>query len=136
MLTAKDAETPVRCALVSFKARDGVLNAEHLLIDTEPVLITGTGTVDLEPETFDLTLHGQPKKVRLVHVRSPVYVRGQLLHPSFGMNKGRVLAQTGGAAALGIAFTPLAAALALVDPGLAKDADCSALIEQGRGATR
>lgn len=135
MLTDKDAETPVRCALVSFKAHDGVLYGEHLLIDTEPVLITGTGAVDLEPETFDLTLHGQPKKVRLVHVRSPVYVRGQLLHPSFGVNKGRVLAQTAGAAALGIALTPLAAALALVDPGLAKDADCSALIEQGRDKT-
>jgi uncharacterized protein involved in outer membrane biogenesis len=135
MLTAKDAETPVRCALVSFKARDGVLNTEHLLIDTEPVLITGTGAVDLEPETLDLTLHGQSKKVRLVHVRSPVYVRGQILHPSFGMNKGSVVAQAGGAAVLGIALTPLAAALALVDPGLAKDADCGALIEQGRSGT-
>jgi uncharacterized protein involved in outer membrane biogenesis len=73
--------------------------------------------------------------MRLVHVRSPLYVRGQILHPSFGMNKGRVLAQTGGAAALGIALTPLAAALALVDPGLAKDANCAALTAEGRAST-
>jgi uncharacterized protein involved in outer membrane biogenesis len=135
MLTARNSETPVRCALLSFKAREGVLNAEHLLIDTEPVLITGSGSINLESETFDLTLQGQPKKMRLVHVRSPLYVRGQILHPSFGMNKGRVLAQTGGAAALGIALTPLAAALALVDPGLAKDANCAALTAEGRAST-
>jgi len=56
-------------------------------------------------------------------------VHGSLAHPSFSLDKGRLAAQTTGAAALGIAFTPLAAVLALVDPGLAKDADCSALRE-------
>jgi uncharacterized protein (DUF2342 family) len=34
------------------------------------------------------------------------------------------------AAALGIALTPLAAVLACVDPGLAKDAHCAALLAE------
>ena len=131
MLSDKDAATPVRCALASFQARSGTLNAAHLVIDTEPVLITGVGSVDLDSEAVDLTLRGAPKHVRLVRMRSPVYVRGSITHPSLGVNPGRLLAQAGEAAALGIALTPLAAALALVDPGLAQDADCSALVQQG-----
>ena len=136
MLARNDEETPVRCAVASFQAREGTLSAQHFIIDTESVLITGTGSLDLDSEALDLTLRGQPKKVRLVRVRSPLYVRGVLAHPSFSMSTGRVVAQTGGAVALGIAFTPIAAVLALVDPGLAKDADCSALRQQVRADFR
>ena len=38
----------------------------------------------------------------------------------------------GGALALGVLLTPVAAMLAFVDPGLAKDADCTALLAQAR----
>jgi uncharacterized protein involved in outer membrane biogenesis len=40
--------------------------------------------------------------------------------------------QAGGAIALGMLLTPVAAMLAFVDPGLAKDADCAALLAQAR----
>ena len=125
---AKDEDaTPVRCAVASFHAQGGTFNAQHFLIDTEPVLITGRGSIQMDSEALDLTLLGQSKKLRLAHVRSPVFVRGSLKHPSFAIDKARVAAQTTGAVALGIALTPLAAVLALVDPGLAKHADCLAL---------
>jgi uncharacterized protein involved in outer membrane biogenesis len=129
----KDEEaTPVRCAVASFRAQDGTFNAQHFIIDTEPVLISGSGGIQMKSEALDLTLHGKPKKLRLGRVRSPVYVRGSLAHPTFGIDRGHVAAQTAGAIALGIALTPLASALALVDPGLTKDADCSALREEVR----
>jgi AsmA family protein len=134
-LSKDEEETGVRCAVASFRAQQGKLITQHLIIDTEPVLISGRGTLDLGSETLDLTLHGNPKKLRLARVRSPVYVRESLAHPSFSLDKGRVAAQTTGAAALGIALTPVAAVLALVDPGLAKDADCSALREEVRTDT-
>jgi len=38
----------------------------------------------------------------------------------------------GGAIALGVLLTPVAAMLAFVDPGLAKDADCATLLAQAR----
>ena len=132
MLAKNDEETPVRCAVASFQAHDGTLNAQHFIIDTDPMLITGAGAIHLDSEALDLTLRGRPKKMRLVRMHSPVYVRGSLRHPSFGVSAGRIAAQTGGAVALGIALTPIAAVLALVDPGLAKDADCSALLDQNR----
>jgi len=128
-LAKDEEETGVRCAVASFSAQHGKLTSQQLLIDTDPVLITGNGTIELGSEALDLTLHGGSKKLRLGRVHSPVYVHGSLAHPSFSLDKGRLAAQTTGAAALGIAFTPLAAVLALVDPGLTKDADCSALRE-------
>jgi AsmA family protein len=57
-------------------------------------------------------------------------VRGTLSQPKIGVQPGKVAAQTGGAVALGVLLTPVAALLAFVDGGLAKDANCAALIGQ------
>ena len=92
------------------------------------MLITGNGQISLESEALDLVLRGRPKSLRLVRLRSPVLVRGTLAHPSVGINARKAFAQTAEAVALGVVATPLAAVLAFVDPGLAKDADCAALL--------
>jgi len=57
-----------------------------------------------------------------------VLVRGTLTHPSIAVQASHSVAQTAAAVALGVVLTPLAAVLAFVDPGLAKDADCPALL--------
>jgi uncharacterized protein involved in outer membrane biogenesis len=132
LMLSGDQETPVRCGLAHFKAENGKLNGEHLLIDTEPVLIAGSGGIDLATETLDLQLNGHPKKLRLGRLRTPLYVQGPVAHPSFSMDRSRLLGQAGAAVAIGLAVTPVAAVLALVDPGLAKDADCATLISQVR----
>ena len=53
---------------------------------------------------------------------------GALGKPTVGLEAGHLAKQGAEAAALGALATPLAAILALVNPGLAKDADCSALL--------
>jgi hypothetical protein len=55
---------------------------------------------------------------------APITVTGHLSSPSFGVKPGAVPAQIGAAVALGALFTPVAAILPFVDPGLARDADC------------
>ncbi len=105
------------------------------MVDTTHVLITGSGRVDLKTEALDLSLRGQPKEVRLFRIRSPIKLRGTLLHPEVGVDAGKAIGQAGAAAAIGALLTPLAAILAFVDGGLAKDADCAALlapVEQGQ----
>jgi len=100
------------------------------VVDTTHVLVTGGGNVNLRDEALNLSLRGQPKEVRLVRLRSPVKVSGTLAHPDIGLQPGNALGQAGGAAALGALLTPVAAILAFVDRGLAKDANCAALIDQ------
>jgi len=125
-------ETPVRCGIASFQVHDGTATAESLVVDTDPVLITGKGEIHLDAESVDLAMRGRPKSWRLVRVRSPVLIRGTLKHPSVGIDARNSLVQAGEAVALGVALTPIAALLAFVDPGLAKDADCAALLAEAK----
>jgi AsmA family protein len=135
LLTKNEKDTALRCGVANFHAGDGDLKATTLVLDTTNVLVTGSGQINLKTEALDLALKGQPKKARLLRLRTPVTVRGSLSHPSIGVDAGKVAAQAGGAVALGALLTPVAALLAFVDGGLAKDANCSALIndaEQGK----
>jgi uncharacterized protein involved in outer membrane biogenesis len=129
MATGNKADTGIRCGVASFDVKDGTLTAQRLLVDTDPVLITGEGTIDLDSEALDLQLEGRPKHPRL-RIRAPLLVRGTLKHPAFSTEAKKPMAQAGGAIALGVLLTPVAAMLAFVDPGLAKDSDCGALLAE------
>jgi len=59
-------------------------------------------------------------------------VRGTLSHPSAGIQTSSTVVQAAAAVALGVLLTPLASVLAFVDPGLAKDADCAALLAEAK----
>jgi uncharacterized protein involved in outer membrane biogenesis len=128
-------ETSLTCAVSAFEAHGGVLNARTLLLDTEPMLVTGTGTIQMDTESLDLTLRAHAKHPAL-RVRSPVQVRGVLTHPTVGIQPGGAAAQTAAAVALGVLLTPLASVLAFVDPGLAKDADCEAVSQTAQAIIR
>jgi AsmA family protein len=130
ILTKNEQKTEVRCGVANFKADNGDLKATTFVIDTTNVLVTGQGQIDLKNETLDLSLRGQPKKVRILRLRAPIMVRGTLSQPKIGVQPGKLAAQTGGAVALATLLTPVAAVLAFVDGGLAKDANCAALIGQ------
>jgi uncharacterized protein involved in outer membrane biogenesis len=128
-------DTGIRCGVASFDAKDGLLSSQTLVIDTEPVLITGGGSIDLGSEGLDLRFEGRPKRPRL-RVRAPLLVRGTLRHPSFSIEAKKPAAQAGGAVALGMLLTPVAAILAFVDPGLARDAACAELLAQARSGAK
>jgi uncharacterized protein involved in outer membrane biogenesis len=113
MLTKNKEDTPIRCGIASFKAHDGTLTAQTLLIDTDPVLITGSGTIQLDSEALDLELKGHPKHLRILRLSDPFSVQGTLRHPTISLEKGH-------------------RKLELVDPGHAKDADCGALMAQAK----
>jgi hypothetical protein len=130
LLSEKQKETEIRCGVVDFQAQKGMLDSKSVFIDTTNVLITGRGDVNLKDEKLDLTLQGDPKKIRLLRLRSPITLHGTLLHPVVGVKADKLIAQAGIAVALGTLLTPVAAALALIDPGLAKNKDCSAVLAQ------
>ena len=130
ILTKNEQNTELRCGVANFSANKGDLTATTFLIDTTNVLVTGQGKIDLNNESLDLSLRGQPKQVRLLRLRTPITLRGTLSQPKIGVDAGKLAAQTGGAVALGTLLTPVAALLAFVDGGLAKDANCAALIGQ------
>lgn len=135
LLTQDQNKTNVRCGVADLKATKGTLQVQNLVFDTQNVLITGRGEVRLEDEQYDLKIKGQPKKLRLMRLKSPVAMRGSLGKPTFGLEAdAKSIGQTGVAAVLGALVAPLAAVVAFVDPGLAKDADCASLLAEAKAA--
>jgi AsmA family protein len=130
LLTKNEQETELRCGVGAFQADKGQLNAKMLVMDTTNVLITGGGDINLQTERLDLNLQGKPKKIRLLRLRSPVLVEGTLSKPKVGIDTEKTVLQVGAATVLGTLLSPIGAILAFVDPGLAKNADCAALLAQ------
>jgi uncharacterized protein involved in outer membrane biogenesis len=131
-LSKDDKPTQVHCAVAVFRARNGVLQAQNLAIDTDAMLASGKGVVDLRNETVNLSLSGKPKHFRLLRLAAPITLKGRLAAPKLGVDIAKALPQAGAAAALGALVSPLAAVLPFVDLGTAKNADCPALIAQAR----
>jgi uncharacterized protein involved in outer membrane biogenesis len=130
LLSNGQTHTEIRCGIVDFKGRQGRLNTTTVFVDTSNVLITGRGNINLDNEELDLALQGDPKKLRLLRLRSPISLHGTLLHPEVGIKADKLAEQAGVATALGALLTPVAAAIAFIDPGLAKDKDCSTVLSQ------
>jgi AsmA family protein len=132
ILTKNQDKTGIRCGVANFKAEGGVFAAQDIVFDTDKVLITGKGQVDLGTEDLDLTLNGQPKKFRFFRIKSSIALDGTLSKPKVGLTPGNTPGQVALATVLGVVATPLASVLAFIDPGLAKDADCSSLLAEAR----
>ena len=88
--------------------------------------------MNLNTERMDLKVRGHDKKFRLVRVLLPVTMQGPIRAPKLGVQPGAAVAQGGVALGLGALLSPLAAILPFIDPGLAKDANCSALIADAK----
>jgi uncharacterized protein involved in outer membrane biogenesis len=133
LLLSKNQDTaPIRCGVAHFSAVDGVFKADQLVFDTEPVLVTGSGTINMSDERLDLKMQGHPKHFQLVRLRMPVTAQGTLLKPKLGVQPGGAILQGGAAVALGVFLTPVAAILPFIDPGLTKDANCAGLIAEAK----
>ena len=113
MLTKNKEDTPIRCGVARFQAHDGTLTSQTFVLDTDPVLITGGGTIQLDSEALDLEIQGHPKHLRVLRLSAPLSVQGTLTHPSFSLEKGQ-------------------RKFKLIDPGNAKDADCGALLAEAK----
>ncbi|MDB6007973.1 MAG: AsmA family rane protein [Gammaproteobacteria bacterium] len=113
MLTNNKEDTPIRCGVARLQAHDGTLTSQTFVIDTDPVLITGGGTIQLDSEALDLEIQGHPKHLRVLRLSAPLSVQGTLTHPSVSLEKGQ-------------------RKFKLIDPGHAKDADCGALLAEAK----
>jgi uncharacterized protein involved in outer membrane biogenesis len=128
LLAKNETKTSIRCGVVDFRAQKGEMNAKTMFIDTTDVLITGRGDISLNSEALNVALQGNPKKLRLTRVRAPITVKGTLAHPAFGIDAGKLAEQGAVATALGTLLTPVAAVIAFIDPGRAKNKDCVASV--------
>lgn len=127
-----DKPEKINCAAADFTAKDGVWQSRLFVIDTDTVTIDVDGDINFATEKLDLVMHPHSKGVRVLSLRSPLYLRGTLKHPDAGVEKGPLLARGVGAAVLGVVAAPVAALAALIAPSHDNENACAGVIAKMR----
>ncbi|MGK9175822.1 AsmA family protein [Yokenella regensburgei] len=125
-----DDEVRVNCAAANLNLVNGVARPQIFAFDTENALINVTGTASFASEQLDLTIDPESKGIRIVTLRSPLYVRGSFKNPQAGVKAGPLIARGAVAAALATLVTPAAALLALVSPSEGEENQCRTILSQ------
>ncbi len=134
LLFAGDEDVALRCAVSQFRVKNGVLEPEFFVIDTEKTVVTAEGTVDLASEQLDLTLYPEPKSPGILSVRGPIQIKGAFRDPSVIPDPKHLLIRGGIAALLGFA-SPIASLVAFIEPGGGDDQPCGFLVSQVKTRT-
>lgn len=124
-----DQPVDIRCAIADFGVKDGLMNTNAFVFDTQVVNVEGTGNINLKNESMDLTLNPHPKDKSIASLNSPLYIRGTFSAPKVAPDWKRLGTKSIGALAMGV-INPLLAVLPLIKEGKDKDSPCGALIAE------
>ncbi len=127
-----DRQVALHCLVADLQLKEGIALTRVFVLDTAEATVSVTGAVNLQGERYDLTVQPESKGVRVLSLRSPLYVLGSFADPEVGIDTRRVALKAGAALALGAAAAPIAGLLALVSPGDAGQRPCAALLQRGR----
>jgi uncharacterized protein involved in outer membrane biogenesis len=133
VVTTGDKLIPIRCIATHFNVDNGLMTPSIFVIDTDPAVITGSGTINLKNEMLDLKLSAEQKEPSF-DASTPIDVTGHFKHPGFGLDTVAAAERGGAALALGALLTPLGSLLAFVDPGFGENTDCVQELQQVKTA--
>ncbi len=120
----RDQQVKLLCGAADVSVKDGLAQVRHGILNTEDAAIDIRGQVDLGKETLALDVIPRTKQVRILSLRTPLYVRGTFAHPDIGASKEGLAARAGAAAALAL-VAPVAAVIPLITPGQKIADDCA-----------
>jgi uncharacterized protein involved in outer membrane biogenesis len=126
-----DKDVKINCAAADFGFKSGLATTRLFVFDTENAIIYIDGTANFASEQLDLKINPESKGIRLLSLRSPLYVRGPFKKPSAGVQTVPLLLRGAGLLALGAVVAPAAGLLALVAPSGGNEPNqCKPLLEQ------
>ncbi|OZI62054.1 AsmA family protein [Bordetella genomosp. 11] len=132
-----DEEVPINCAAADIALKDGLAKPDLFVFDTENAVIDIDGTVNFKSEAIDLDITPHSKGLRIISLRSPLYVNGTLKNPKAGVKVGPLVARGAGMVALGAALTPAAGLLALIVPSnQGAENQCSTMLHEMQQAPK
>ena len=121
-----DRQVQLNCLASDFKVTQGVMQTRSFVLDTDESIINVTGQISLSSEQLALEIQPRNKALRVLSLRSPLYVKGTFKNPDVGVDKAAVALKLGAAIALG-AVAPAAALLPLLNVGSEEFAGCAPL---------
>jgi hypothetical protein len=83
--------TQVDCAMVGFDIASGIAKTESLFLDSDYVVLRGSGTIDLGAETLDMAVAPRPKRSALLSLATPVSLTGSLVAPTVRAQRAGLL---------------------------------------------
>jgi uncharacterized protein involved in outer membrane biogenesis len=127
-----DQMIDIDCAAAQFTVSGGVAKSDLFVFDTDVAIVVIDGTISLGYEHVDLTLQPDTKNMRIFSLRSPLHVVGNFEHLDVSVDKKSLLVRGGGAIALAVIATPLAALIPMIAPGGGNDEtkSCAPLVEE------
>ncbi|WP_267226785.1 AsmA family protein [Dyella silvae] len=132
-----DKTVKINCAASDLAAMNGLYQTRLFVFDTEDATIRVNGDVNFANETLNLDVRPASKGLRVLSLRSPLYVKGTLKSPDVGVQAGPLILRSGGALVLGAFAAPVAALLPLVAASKgAPDNTCATVLEQMRGSSK
>jgi uncharacterized protein involved in outer membrane biogenesis len=111
---------PIECGYADIQMRDGLLDLDKVVIDTNDTLFTADGRVNLATEQLDVELNPHPKDVSMFAARSKLHIGGTLGNPQV-LPGAATLVKGAAAAALAAVAGPAAALVPLMETGSGKD---------------
>lgn len=126
-----DKQVQMNCLASDFDVKSGVMQTKYFVMDTADAVVTVDGTINFSTEIMNLDVRPKTKGLRIISLRTPLYVRGTFKNPDVGVHKGAIAAKAGGAIVLGT-VAPLAAVIPLINPGNTQSIDCASLLADYR----
>jgi uncharacterized protein involved in outer membrane biogenesis len=121
-----DRQVQLNCLASDFQVTRGVMQTRAFVLDTDESVVNVTGQINLSSERLALEIQPRNKALRVLSLRSPLYVNGTFKNPDVGIDKGAVALKLGAAIALG-AMAPAAALLPLLNVGSQELSECAPL---------
>lgn len=125
-----DQDVKINCAAADFDVKTGLATSRLFVFDTENAIVYIDGTANMSTEQLDLTITPESKGVRVISLRSPLYVRGKFIKPDTGVKGVPLMLRGAGMVALGVIAGPAAGLLALVAPSGGEPNQCAPLLAQ------
>lgn len=132
LFLGEDKSTNIRCGVLDFGVKDGILTSKTVVLDTDDSLLMGDMTINMKREVINAKLDAKPKDTSLLSGQIPIVVSGDLKTPSVGLDTKKTSKKGAAAIALGALLSPFAALLAFVETNDVKNADCRALIANAK----
>lgn len=121
---SKKDNTKIECMFMQLSGTDGVFNTDAALLNTENIVMTADGSIELTEEMLNFLLIPKPKDIELFTLDANIRVKGDISDPSFALDKGSLFKKLLKSAAT-IALGPAASlAIPFASMGTDKSAKC------------
>lgn len=126
-----DKQIKLNCMATDFGVTDGMMQTRSFIVDTDIAIIDVRGNINLAQEQLNLTVNTTSKRMRVLSLRAPIYLRGSFKQPRVTVDRGVMAMKAGSAAAL-VILAPIAALIPLIKTGPGENSECAKLLADAR----